>query len=161
MAAFSTAIALGGLAVAGAGTLASAKYTKKQVQAQNEALSYQRQQNDLAAARQKRDAIRSARMARAAAENAAATQGVADSSGAAGGVGSIVSQLNSNLSFLDTWNKYSDMASEALGRANVYGQRAQLAQTVTRFGVSAFQNSDVISGKLEKIFGTSNQGAAA
>lgn len=160
MAVLSTAIALGGLAVAGAGAYAANKNAKKQVQAQNEALAYQRQQNDLAAARQKRDAIRSARMARASAENAAATQGVSDSSGAAGGVGSIVSQLNSNLSFLDTWNKYSDMGSEALGRANVYGQRAQLAQTVTRFGISAWQNSDLIAGQMNKIFG-SQQGAAA
>lgn len=155
MAAVSTLVAVGSLAVAGGSAYAANKNAKKQVAAQNEALQYQRQQNDLSAARQRRDAIRQARMARAQAENSAATQGVQDSSGSIGGLGSIQSQLNDNLSFLDQYNRYSDMASESLGRANVYGQRAQLAQTVSGFAMSAFNSSDFIGAKLEKVFGMS------
>ena len=105
MAAISTMIAVGGLAVAGAGAYTANKNAKKQVAAQNEALAYQQKQNDLTAARQRRDAIRQARIARANATNSAATQGVLDSSGSIGGVGSISSQLKDNISFLDQWNQ--------------------------------------------------------
>lgn len=153
MAAISTIVAIGSLGVAGASAVAANKNAKKQVAAQNEALAYQRKQNDLAAARQRRDAIRQARVARAQAQNAAASQGVMDSSGNIGGLGSIQSQLGDNLSFLDQYNRFSDMGSEALGRANVYGQRAQLAQTVGNFAMSVFSNADVIGNTATKIFG--------
>lgn len=36
-----------------------------------------------------------------------------------------MSQANSNLSFLDTFNKISDMASEELGKAQKYSSNAQ------------------------------------
>lgn len=152
MAAISTMIAVGGLAVAGAGAYTASKYAKKQVAAQNEALAYQQKQNDLTAARQRRDAIRQARIARANATNSAATQGVLDSSGSIGGVGSISSQLKDNISFLDQWNQYSDLGSQALGRANVYGQRAQMAQTVGGLGMAAFSNADILGGLVGKVF---------
>ena len=152
MAAISTMIAVGGLAVAGAGAYTANKNAKKQIAAQNEALAYQRKQNDLTAARQRRDAIRQARIARATAQNSAATQGVLDSSGNIGGLGSIQSQLGDNLSFLDTYNRFSDMASQALGRANVYGQRAQMAQTVSSLGMAGFNNADVLGGLANKVF---------
>lgn len=160
MAAFSTIIAVGALGVAAGSSAIAAKNAKKQAKAQNEALNYQRQQNNLAAARQKRDAIRMARIARANAVNAGATQGVLDSSGSQGGVGSIGSQLTGNLSFLDQWNTYSDQASQALGRANTYGQRAQLAQTIGNSAMTAFANADYLGAGLDKIFGR-NTGTAA
>lgn len=152
MAAISTMIAVGGLAVAGAGAYVANKNAEAQVAAQNEALAYQQKQNDLTAARQRRDAIRQARIARANATNSAATQGVLDSSGSIGGVGSISSQLKDNISFLDQWNQYSDLGSQALGRANVYGQRAQMAQTVSGLGMTVFGNSDILGGLASKVF---------
>ena len=84
MAAISTLVAVGSLAVAGGSAIAANKNAKAQVAAQNRALEYQQKQNDLSAARQRRDAIRQARQVRAQAENSAATQGVADSSGSLG-----------------------------------------------------------------------------
>jgi aminopeptidase N len=153
MAAISTIIAGAALATAGASSYMSAKNAKKQAKAQNQALDYQRKQDDLAAARQKRDAIRAARVARAQAETAGANQGVLDSSSSLGGVGSIQSQLGSNISFLDQWNAFSDQASMALGRANTYGARAQSWSNVASASMTVFNNSDVIGPKVQKIFG--------
>lgn len=160
MAAISTMVAVGAVAVAGGSAIAANKMAKKQVKAQNEALQYQRQQNDLQAARQRRDAVRAARMARANAQNSAATQGVMESSGNLGGLGSIQSQLNDNISFLDQYNQYSDMASQALGRANEFGRRGQLAQTIGGFAMSVFGSADYIGGMASKVFGSGAAPAA-
>lgn len=152
MAALSTLIAVGGLAVAGASAYSANKNQKKAIAQQNEALQYQQKQNNLAAARQKRDAIRQARIARAQATNAGASQDVLNASSTQGGVGSIGSQLSGELSFLDQWNQWSDQASKALGRANVYAQRAQTAGEISKLGMGAFNNADYLSNSAKKIF---------
>lgn len=147
-----TVIAGAGLAIAAKSASDTNKNQKKMVQAQNEALDYERKQNDLQAARQKRDAIRQARMARAQAESAGANQGVLDSSSVAGGVGSIKSQLGSELSFLDTFNQYSDMASLALGRANVFAQKAQTAAEISKLGMGVYNNADNLAALSQRVF---------
>lgn len=152
MPALTTIIAGASLAVAGGSAYAQNKQAKKSVKAQNQALALERKQADLAAMRQKRDAIRQARIAAAQSTNAAANQGVSDSSSAQGAVGSIQSQLSNTLSFLDIWNTYSDQASQALGRANVHAQRSQTAGDISKLSMGAFNNSDIIAGKLKSIF---------
>lgn len=66
-----------------------------------------------------------------------ATQGVQNSSGFQGGQGSIQTQLNSNLSFLDVYNNLSndasinlDKAATANGLASDFGKVADLGMTV-------------------------------
>lgn len=152
MAALSTIIAAGGLAVAGVGAYNANKNQKKSIEEQNKALEFEKKQADLASARQRRDAIRQARIARAQAENAGANQGVLDSSAVAGGVGSIKSQLSSELSFLDTWNAYSDQASQALGRANTFMQRAQSAAEISKLGMGAYNNAPQLDSLAKRIF---------
>ena len=148
MAAVSTIIAGAALGVAGASAISANKNAKKQIAAQNEALAYERKQNDLSAARQRRDAVRSARQAFAQAQNTAANQGVMGSSSSEGGLGSIQSQLNDNVSFLDQYNFFSDQGSQALGRANMYAHKANTARTVGQIAGSVFMNSAAVADKI-------------
>lgn len=135
-----------GLAVSAAGTYMSIKAQKKQAKAQKQAVRAQRAQDNLRAARERREAIRNARIATGGVEQNAANQGVSGSSMALGGLGSIESQLNQGLSFLDSYNKLSDQASESLGKANNYAMKAQTAASVGQLGMSVFQNASGIAG---------------
>lgn len=131
------AIAGASLAVAAVGTVAQISSASKARKASNKAARYERQRSDLQSALQKRDAVRSARSSYAEAQQNAQNQGVQDSSSAEGGQGSIVSQVNSNLSFLDQYGFYSDQASKAMGQARdaqyegqIWGQVTGLAEKV-------------------------------
>lgn len=67
--------------------------------------------------------------------SSAENQGASSTSSSEGGLGSITSQLNSNLSFLDQYNGLSDMASVALGKAAQHQQNAagwNVAANLTR-----------------------------
>lgn len=135
-----------GLAVAAVGTYASVKAQKKQVKLQKEAIRAQRAQDNLRAARERREAIRSARIASGLVSQNASNQGVSDSSAALGSLGSINSQLNQGLSFLDSYNRLSDQATEAIGKANIQGMKAQTWNQVGQLGMQVFQNSSGIAG---------------
>jgi hypothetical protein len=63
--------------------------------------------------------------------NAAANQGVSNSSAAQGGIGSIQSQLSSNVSFLDNFNLISDQASAKLGEMRKHEAKAAAAKART------------------------------
>lgn len=142
------------VAVSAGGTYVSNRNQRRAVSAQNEANRIQQEQANLQSARQQRDAIRQARIARANATNAAATQGALGSSGSLGGLASIQSQLGSNLSFLDTYNKFSDQATTQLGRANKFQARAAAAESVSRLALSAVPYADQVSTSFNKIFKT-------
>lgn len=150
MAALSTLIAGAGLAVAGASAVSSYKNQKKGLKEQEAANEAQRKQADLSRARQNRDAIRQARMAYGAAQASAETQGVGDSSASQGGLGSIQTQLGSELSFLDQFTGLSDQASISLGRAAKFQSKANTAKDVGRLGMTVFNYSDQIAGVFSK-----------
>lgn len=126
----------GALVLAGVATAGSIYTSKKAADAQKEANTLQRQQAEMANARARRDEIRKARIAQAAAAINAEGQGVADSSGAAGGQGSIISQGNSNLSFLDRSAAISDQTSRAMGKAISYGNYSQMFGGVASLAMS-------------------------
>lgn len=123
--------------VAAAGTAASISASRKAASAQGQANKLQRQQMALQQAREKREAVRAARIARGRAVNTAANQGVMDSSGAQGGQGSIGSQLNYDMSFLDKQEKLADQASAALGRARIWESRASGFGAVSSLALNA------------------------
>ena len=127
-----------GLAVAAGGAVMSYKAQQKQVKMQKRAQAAQRAQDNMKAARERREAIRNARIAAGSISQDAANQGVSGSSAALGGLGSIGSQLNQNLSFLDQYNRLSDQASIALGKANQYGVNAQTWGSVSSIGMRVF-----------------------
>lgn len=158
MAALSTTIAVIGAGLAVGGTAYSVSQQRKAEKAQRRAgqLNKQRQQMQDALAR--RETIREARIARARSVQAAANQGVSSSSAAQGGAGSIISQGNVNLSFLDQQAMSRDQAGNYIGQAQRYTYRAQTGQSVAGLGASLFSNSDAIANRVNSIFG-SNEGS--
>jgi hypothetical protein len=94
--------AVAGAGVAVVGTVSSIKAQKKAANAQQDQFKYQRAMDNNRAARERVQAIRAARLSYGGAQQAAVNQGAQNSSASLGGLGSIASQLNSNLSFLQT-----------------------------------------------------------
>lgn len=119
MAAFST-IALGiGAAASVAGTYMSYKSQKK-------AADLSEKQQALSARRSRRQAIRSAQLQRAQAMASAQGMGAMGSSGAMGGIGSLGSQLGSELGYSTQMSGLSAGITSAQQRAQMWGGVAQL-----------------------------------
>lgn len=113
-------------ATAVAATGASVYSSQQAAGANRKSMRLQRRQQALQEAKQKRDIIRQGRIAAATATANAENQGASGSSAALGGVGSIRSQVGSNLSFLDQYGRLSDqITGQNISAAN-YGAQAQL-----------------------------------
>jgi hypothetical protein len=115
---------------------ASAVTSMQAAKSQKKAQTEQRNQQNMRAAMERRQTIRQTRMAYATAMQNAENQGVGTSSGAAGGQGSILTQGNANLSFLDdnmmSANKQGSLLDKAAGQqamAGMWGSLSQLAMT--------------------------------
>lgn len=143
-------IAAVGVGVGAVGAYASYKNQQKMIKEQKKAARYQRQQDRVKAAQERREAIRNARIATGNSAQAAVNQGVESTSASLGALGSIQSQLNQGLSFLDTQNQLSDLASIALGKANKYEQRAVTWGQVSKLGMTVAQNANPIA---KQVFG--------
>lgn len=127
-----------GAAAAVGGTVIAAKQASKARKLQKQQYAFERQLAQNRSMRERRDAIRAARLATGAAVSNAANQGALDTSASIGGLGSISSQLNSNLSFLDTNQKLSDQAGLAASRANSALSKMQTAQSISQLGMTVF-----------------------
>jgi hypothetical protein len=137
------AIAVGALAVgvgvAAVGTLKNAKNTKKEAQALQAQTALQRQQAQLQGMRQRMDAVRTGRQALAQVQQSAENQGVATSSNALGGEGSVVSQMMSNVSFLDSYNNLTDRAEVQADKAAKYKVKADMWGAIGNLGMTVAQ----------------------
>lgn len=133
-------IAIGALAVgtgvAAVGALNSASANKKAAAAAQDANAIQRQQSQLQGMRQRMDAVRTGRQALANSQQTAENQGVSTSSAAQGGQSSIISQMMGNVSFLDGYNKMTDMAQEKMGIAQKYESQSKMWGAIENFGFS-------------------------
>lgn len=136
-----------GLAVGAVGGYASYKQQKKANKLQKKAAATQRSSDNMKAARERREAIRNARLASASVTQDAVNDGVIGSSAALGGLGSIASQLNQNLSFLDGQNRLADQAGTELSKANKAIGSAQTWGAVSNLGMTVFSNAGKIGGK--------------
>lgn len=139
MAAF-TAIAVGiGAAAAVGGTVASIKQQKKAASAAKKQYKYERQMSANQQAKERIDMIRQARLQRGILAQTAANAGAAgESSIALGALGSIASQLNRGLSFLDTNQKLANQASFYASKANIATAKANTAQAISGLGMTVF-----------------------
>jgi hypothetical protein len=140
------AFAAAGLAIAAVGTAASLANQKKALKETKKANKFERQRAELTSARQKTQAIRETRVAQANSVQAAENQGVSNSSTAQGGQGSIISQMNSNLSFLDQYGFLGDQASKHMGKAQSAGARSSMWGQVADFGAQMYSMSGGFSG---------------
>lgn len=130
-----------GAAATVAGTVGSIKAQNKANKMAKQQYAYERQANNNKIARERRDAIRAARLTQGALVQTGATQGASDTSAALGGLGSIQSQLNSNLSFLDTQSSLADKAGAAsLARQNA-AANAQNWGAISSLGMQIFQTA--------------------
>lgn len=123
---------------AAVGTTASIYSQQQAAGASRKASQAQRRQEALAAAIQRRQAQKAGRQAAALAIQAGENQGVADSSGVQGGVGSIRSQTNSNLSFLDRQGQLADYAGGMFDKAQRWSNRAQLFAGVADLAMTGY-----------------------
>ena len=167
MPAFSTIIAVVGLALTVVGTVVQAKAQKKgQAQArrqfdESQALRRQAEEKqqkvaDLQTLRAKRSAAREAQARRADVTSAATARGAAALGGSAlpGARGSITSQLTSSLSFLDRANQLNTQTVSLLGRASEIGNApvftSSLGRSIAGFGGTLFAESEKIGGFFEE-----------
>lgn len=102
--------------------------------AQRNATRIQREADNLRSARERRSAIRDGRLRFAAAQQNSENQGVGESSSAAGGQGSILTQMNSNVSFIDDQQTaanvsgaFMDKAARAQGQSQMWSSFSNLA----------------------------------
>lgn len=128
------AIAAVGTAIAIGGAVGQMSAASKQAKAAKKANRFERQKNELQSARQKMEAVREGRRSAATAAQNAENQGVAGSSIGQGGVGSIISQTNSNLSFLDRYGYMSDQASKFLQKSADYQAKGQMWGAIAGIG---------------------------
>jgi hypothetical protein len=132
-----------------AGTVGTVQ-SMKASSANRRAQQAQADQQNLRAAQERRQAIRQQRIAFATAQQNAANQGVSTSSGAYGGQGSIISQGNANLSFLDDnilsakrIGGFMDKAAGYQASAGMWGALSNLAMV----GMSNSTAPEWLTGK--------------
>lgn len=135
-----------GVATLVVGTAVQIDQGNKAAKATQKSQQFEQQKNELQQAIQRRDAIRSARISSAKAKQAAENQGAANTSASQGGLGSISSQLSSNLSFLDNMSNLSSLSGKALGEAARHQTYANAAGAVAGLGSAVAGNARTIFG---------------
>ena len=135
-----------GLAVAAVGTVKTIQSQNKMAKAQKQQYAYERQIQTNKSVRERRDAIRAARMTQGALVQTGENRGASGTSAALGGLGSIESQLNSNLSFLDTNTSLANRAGEQAGKARSAATAAGNWGAVSQLGMQVFSTA---SGKMK------------
>lgn len=134
-------MAIIGAAAMVVGTIGAFKSEKKAAKAAKQANQFERQKASLQSARQKMEAVREGRRALAEVQQNAENQGVSGSSVGQGGAGSVYSQTNSNLSFLDRYGYYSDQASKFLQKSADAKAQAGMWQSVAAAGEKVLDTS--------------------
>lgn len=127
-----------GAATAVVGTVLQLQQAKKARKAAKQQYAFERQLANNRAARQRIQAIREARLTAGAVAQAAENAGSSTSSAALGALGSIQSQLNSNLSFLDTNQKLADAAGYQASQVAIHTSKANDWAGVSNLGMGIF-----------------------
>lgn len=138
-----TALLLGvTVAATAASTFTSLKSNKEQKEAAK--LSREKQRNETR--RRKRAAIRNNIISRGVVENVAGQTGTQQSSGVAGGLGSLESQLGSNIGFSNTQSGLSDRIASHSQRAADYQGYGAIAGAVGNLSSRAFRAMGGLDG---------------
>lgn len=127
-----------GATAAVVGTAASISSANKQRKLQKQQFLFERQVQQNRSAKSRRDTIRAGRVAQANLVQQAENTGGSLTSAALGGIGSIQSQINANISFLDTNQKLTDQAAVVAGRALNAGAKADLYSSAAGLGAKVF-----------------------
>lgn len=131
-------IAVAAGVVAAGATVASAVQAGKARKDAKKQYQFERQLANNRAAKERSNTIRAARMQAGALAQTAANSGAGESSIALGALGSIQSQLNSSLSFLDTNQKLANLAGFHASAANIHRSKADTWAGVSSTAMSIF-----------------------
>lgn len=134
-------IAAVGAVVAAGATVASAVQAGKARKDAKKQYQFERQLATNRSVKERTNAIRAARLQQGALLQTAANTGAGESSVALGALGSIQSQLNSNLSFLDTNQKLANLAGYYASQANIHSSKAQTWAGVADLGMTIFSSA--------------------
>lgn len=124
------------LAVAVIGAVATVAGTLYSNQQQKKAAKASQKQQELSSQRSRRQAIRAAQISRAQAVASAQASGSLSSSSAQGGIGSLSSQLGSELGFASQMSGLSQQISKAQSKAADFNAVAGLGGAMLSFGVN-------------------------
>lgn len=141
-------------AISAAATVATAVVQYGAAKDQQKAQKQLQRQAALKAARERIQQIRQARIKAAQIEQQGEGAGVSASSGVQGGVGSVQSQLGSNLNFMDVTQIYGNKATNYLADA---AKANSLANTISAVGSLAYSGYNLTKGDSKPdAEGTSN-----
>ena len=150
MAALTTILAAGALAVSAGSAVAQSSAAKKQAKAQGEASDAQGRAANVEAQQARIAQVREARIRRGqvVASGTNAGMGVG-TSGIGGATGSISSQMGSNIGSINQQQTFADETSAALQKSTDAGVKMQTWQQIGNFSQSIFNQS----GGFTTIFG--------
>jgi len=146
-------LAVGGAAVGIANTVKSVKATKAAAQATQQAAQTQVRIQQQQVAQQRRQSIRRSIIARSQLRQRAQAAGLGGSSAVGGGIGSISSQLGTNLGFGSMMSGLSGAYTALTGRANYLQSQSQMFGTIAGLGFSAAQAGIQYAPQIGGFFG--------
>lgn len=149
---------LAGTAVGVASTVKSARAAQRGAQAQARAAQTQVRIQQQQVAQQRRQAIRRSIIARSQLRQRAQAAGLGGSSAVGGGIGSVSSQLGTNLGFGSMMSGLSGAYTALTGRANYLQSQSQMFGTIAGLGFSAAQAGIQYAPQIGGFFGGSGGG---
>lgn len=132
------------LAAVAIGTAVSAYGSIQQGNNQKKMARAQQQQQQLQVARERTQQVREARIKMAQIQSTAENQGAGSSSGAIGGAESVISQQNTNLTYINNQEALGNKISDAQqGIINAQGVQT-VGAGIAKLGGTVFDNKDEI-----------------
>lgn len=152
MAVTTTAVAIGALVVAAAGTAVAVTSANKQAKEQRKAADEAKKRDMIVARQQQAEELRKQQIARAQAIASGAAQGNLEGSAAQGGLASMATGAQSNQSFVDQINTMNSTISSHLQRAADAGYRGSVGSSVAGLGMAAFGATGQSFGSIASSF---------
>ncbi|CAH9015674.1 putative TMhelix containing protein [Vibrio phage 275E43-1] len=152
MAVTTTAVAIGALVVAAAGTAVAVTSANKQAKEQRKAADEAKKRDMIVARQQQAEELRKQQIARAQAIASGAAQGNLEGSAAQGGLASMATGAQSNQSFVDQINTMNSTISSHLQSAADAGFKSTVGSQVAGLGMAAFGATGQSFGSIASSF---------
>ena len=147
------ATVVAGTAVGVANTVKSVKAARSSAQAARQAAQTQVRMQQQQVAQQRRQSIRRSLIARSQLRSRAQAAGLAQSSAIGGGIGSISSQLGTNLGFGSMMSGLGQTYTALTGRANYLSSQSRMFGTIANLGFGVAQAGINYGSSIGGFFG--------
>ena len=154
-----TGVAAVGTAVGVSQTIKATKAAKAPAAATQQAAQTQVRIQQQQVAQQRRQSIRRSIIARSQLRSRAQAAGLRGSSAVGGGIGSISSQLGTNLGFGSMLSGLGQQYTSLTGQANYLRSQSQMATTIAGLGFGMARNAAPIGGFFDDLNAIGNVGA--